>query len=168
MILVMAKFVHVATIALWAGGLVALPLLYVQRRGLEGEALYGLHAFTRFFYVGIVSPAAFVAIGSGTVLVFLRETFVVWFSIKLALVAAMTGIHIFAGLAILRLFERGHFYPVWRAVAGVVLTVLVVTGILAVVLGKPQFGPLEDLEPFFAPGALQIMANNVFGDLIPW
>src|SRR5690606_20968502 len=57
MIVAWIKFIHVAAIALWSGGLVALPFLYHQRKGLEGEELHRLHAFTRFFYVGLVSPA---------------------------------------------------------------------------------------------------------------
>lgn len=172
MILVIFKFIHVATIALWSGGLVALPFIYVQRRGLTGDALHNLHAFARHFYVALVSPAAFVAIGSGTVLIFMQGTFVPWFSLKMLLVAVMTGIHIFSGLMILKLFEPGRVYPVWRFVIVTSLTVAVVGGILALVLGKPVFGRIEPLERFFAPGALPDILTDILpdmlGDLIAW
>src|SRR5690606_4924212 len=96
MIVTWLKFVHVGSIALWSAGLIALPFLFRQRRGLDGEALQRLHAFTRFFYVNLVSPGAYVAVGSGTVLILMQGTYANWFSAKLLAVSAMTGIHIFS------------------------------------------------------------------------
>ena len=65
------KFVHLAAIALWSGGLVALPFLFWQRRTLEaGLDLDRLHRVARLVYVELTSPAAFVAIASGTALIF--------------------------------------------------------------------------------------------------
>ena len=81
------KFVHLGAIALWSGGLIALPFLFWQRRALEpGLDLDRLHRVTRFVYVELTSPAAFVAIGSGTALIFLQATFAEWFSLKMVLV----------------------------------------------------------------------------------
>jgi uncharacterized membrane protein len=63
------KFVHIATISVWAAGLVCLPFLFAQRKDVGHEdALHRLHAMVRFLYVVILSPTAFVAIGSGTAL----------------------------------------------------------------------------------------------------
>src|SRR5690606_38216610 len=59
---VLLKFAHIIAIAGWSAGLICLPFLYVQRRRLSGDALHRLHNFTRFFYVALVSPAAFVAV----------------------------------------------------------------------------------------------------------
>ena len=59
---------------------------------------------TRFVYVGMASPAAFVAIGSGTALIFLQATFQEWFSLKMVLVGAMAMLHVVAGLVLVRLF----------------------------------------------------------------
>lgn len=164
MIVAWLKFIHVATIALWSAGLIALPFLYRQRRGLEGEALHRLHAFTRFFYVALISPAAFVAIGSGTALIFLMGTYENWFSAKLLAVAVMTGLHIFSGLMILRLFEPGRAYPLWRFIVVVTLTVLVVGTILALVLGKPRLEWPSVLAELFVPGRL----GEIAAPFIPW
>src|SRR5690606_25139269 len=124
------KLLHVATIALWSAGLIALPFLYWQRRGLEQQRLHRLHAFTRFFYVALLSPAAFVAVASGTALILLMGTYENWFSAKLVGVSALTGIHIFSGMVILRLFEPGQVYPGWRVALVVTLTLLVIGAIL--------------------------------------
>jgi putative membrane protein len=161
MTLVLLKFLHVATISIWAAGLLALPTLYMQRASHEGDGLYRLHAFTRFLYVALISPAAFLAIGSGTALIFLRETYEAWFSAKLVLVAAMTGIHIFSGLVILRLFEPQQSYPAWRGIVVMTATTVVSTGILVLVLGKPALPSFSGLDPYFEPGALQGLVGNV-------
>jgi uncharacterized membrane protein len=161
---VILKFIHITAIAIWSAGLICLPLLYRQRRALEGNPLHRLHNFTRFFYVAVISPAAFVSIASGTALIFVQQTFTPWFSVKLAFVGAMVLIHVMSGLQILRLFEPGKTYPMIRLVIIFTLTLAIVSTILAVVLGKPDFGRSEYLEAWLEPRALGTFA----GDLIPW
>jgi protoporphyrinogen IX oxidase len=158
---VILKFLHAATIALWAAGLLALPFIYRQRPGLQGDDLHRLHAFTRYFYVGFVSPAAFVATGTGTALIFLRETFTPWFSLKLLLVVMMTGIHLLSGLLILRLFEPRGRYSRRRFVTLVSVTLLVVGSILTLVLAKPAIPRLQPLEDFFEPGSLEETVTSI-------
>lgn len=154
---ILLKFVHVLAIALWSAGLLTLPFLYGQRRQLKGKTLYRLHNFTRFFYVSLVSPAAFVSVVSGIVLIFAEATFVPWFSLKLALVGTLVLIHVLSGLVILRLFEPGHAYPAVRVVLVTTLTAAVIAAILAVVLGKPEWLAAAWISAFFAPGALEEM-----------
>jgi putative membrane protein len=158
------KFLHVASIALWSAGLIALPFLYLQRKGLKDDALYRLHAFARSLYVNIVSPAAFVAIGSGTVLIFLMATYDAWFSAKMLAVSLMTGVHIFSGLMILRLFEPGRSYPLWRFSIVVPLTLLTISTILVLVLGKPRLEWPEFFADLFVPGRL----GELLAPFNPW
>jgi len=164
MIVTWIKFIHVATIALWSAGLIALPFLYLQRKGLEGDALHRLHAFARFLYVALLSPAAFVAIGSGTALIFLMGTYENWFSAKLLAVSVMTGVHIFSGLMILRLFEPGRHYPLWRFTIVMTLTLLAIGAILVLVLGKPRIEWPSLFADLFVPGRLGELA----APFIPW
>jgi putative membrane protein len=161
---ILLKLVHIAGIALWSGGLLCLPLLYVQRRSLTGSELHRLHNFTRFFYVKLVSPAAFVAIVSGTVLIFVQATFEPWFSLKLALVAVMVLIHVMSGLVILRLFGPDQGYPKVRFVAVTLLTSAVVGAILFIVLAKPQWLVAGAVTTFFSPGAL----GDMLGQFTAW
>jgi len=161
MIAVWLKMLHVAGITLWAAGLVVLPFLYIQRKRLVEHDLYRLHGFTRFFYVALLSPAAFVAIGSGTVLIFWQQTFAPWFSVKLLLVGLLMTIHIVSGLIILRLFEPEGKYRPWRMWTTLGLTLGVVSAILVLVLGKPDLGRDHGWEAFFAPGALGEMAQPI-------
>jgi putative membrane protein len=161
---VLLKFAHIIAIAVWSAGLICLPFLYVQRRRLSGNALHRLHNFTRFFYVALVSPAAFVAVGSGTALIFVQATFEPWFAVKLAFVGVMVIIHVTSGAVILRLFEPGQVYPHWRLVAVSLVTSFVVGAILVVVLGKPQWATPSGFEAFLAPGAL----GETLGEFIAW
>lgn len=155
---------HVAAIAIWVSGLVSLPGLYAQRARLEGgDTLLRLQAMVRFAYVVIISPAAYMAIASGTVLIFMRETYGGWFSVKLALVAVLALGHVLTGLVVIRLFREGQTYPVWRFVAVTVFTSTVAVLILVVVLAKPAIPQILP-EGVFAPGAL----GRFLAPLNPW
>jgi uncharacterized membrane protein len=149
------KFLHVTAIAVWSAGLISLPGLYLRRAHVPDEdALHRLQALVRFLYVRIVSPAAFIAVGSGIALIFLRGTFEPWFSVKLLLVGMLVFGHILTGLVIIRLFEEGNVYPVWRFLTVTIISIVVVVGILFVVLAKPDF---PDVIPAVMrePGALR-------------
>ena len=149
------KFLHVTAIAVWSAGLISLPGLYLRRAHVADEdSLHRLQSLVRFLYVRIVSPAAFVAVGSGIALIFLRGTFEPWFSVKLLLVGALVVGHILTGLVIIRLFEEGNVYPVWRFLLVTIVSLAVVCGILFVVLGKPG---IPDVFPaaMREPGALR-------------
>ena len=163
--MVWLKFIHMAAISIWCAGLICLPGLYAQRHNVESdEALYRLQGLVRFAYVALISPAAFVSIGSGIALIFLQATFVEWFSLKMVFVGILVVIHILTGLVIIRLFEEGERYPSWRFVGVTVVTIFVVFAILVIVLAKP---PLHwDWVPvdLMRPGALR----ELVGEFIPW
>ncbi|PWK61454.1 CopD family protein [Roseicyclus mahoneyensis] len=150
----MVKLLHLTTVSIWAGGLVALPFLLLQRRRLTGEPLHRLHRMARMVYVSILSPAAFLAIGSGTALVFLRDTFVEWFSVKLVIVGVLTALHVRAGLLILKVFDADASFSRGGATTLTVATLLSVTGVLLVVLWKPSFDAAVLNPDLFRPGGL--------------
>jgi protoporphyrinogen IX oxidase len=159
------KFVHLAAIALWSGGLLALPLLFWQRRKLAlGPELDRLHRITRFVYVELTSPAAFVAIASGTALIFLQATFTEWFSLKMLLVGAMAMLHVVAGLVLLHLFSPEGRFGRRACVALTSAYVVVIVAILWVVLAKPHIDSTLIATHWFEPGALARMLGYPFGD----
>lgn len=158
------KFVHIAAISVWSASLICLPGLYVQRAHVANEAsLHRLQGLVRFLYVGITSPAAFVGIASGTALIFMRETYQPWFAAKLFFVGVLATIHVLTGLVIIRLFDEGEIYPVWRFVAVTLLTLLTVSVILSLVLAKPELPSLLPVA-LGEPGALR----RLLADLIPF
>lgn len=155
------KVLHIAAISIWCGSLICLPGLYVRRAHVAGEAsLHRLQGLVRFLYVAITSPAAFVGVASGAALIFLRETYQPWFAAKLAFVGLLATIHALTGLVIIRLFDEGEIYPVWRFLAVTALTLIVVTLVLFLVLAKPDLPSLLPAS-FAEPGALRRILDGL-------
>lgn len=164
--IVWLKFLHIAAVCVWMAGLVGLPGLYVQRAGTrEGERLYLLQRTVRFAFLKLMSPAAFLAIASGAALIFATGAFMPWLSAKLALVAMLALLHTLTGLVIIRLFEEGEVYPVWRFVAVTAFILLLILAVLALVLAKPELD-WRGIVPavLTEPGGLRRLVE----ELSPW
>lgn len=151
----MVKLVHLTTISIWAGGLMVMPFLLSQRRGLTGRPLHRLHRLVRTLYINFLSPAAFLAIASGTALIFLRATFVEWFSVKLALVGILAALHVRAGLLIMRVFDADGQIGRAHVVALTTATCATVSVILVAVLLKPRIDAMALAPDLFQPGQLR-------------
>src|SRR5262245_2425867 len=150
------KFLHLATISIWSGGLIVLPFLFRQRMAhVAGPEFERLHRVTRFVYVKTTSPAAFLAIGSGTALVLLQGTSQEWFTLKMVFVTGMVMLHVVAGLVTTHLFEPdGRFgLPSCIMLTGAYLALVV--AIVWVVLAKPAINSNEFAPDLFTPGALR-------------
>lgn len=151
----LVKAVHIAAIAIWSGGLIALPVLLLRRRGLSGAALDDLHRIVRHLHVKLVSPAAFVAVIAGMALIFMREIFFEWFSAKLYFIAVLVACHLAMGQLIGRSFlgER----PVGPGLASfmIVAVGISIAGILFFVLAKPLFSLTVIVGDIAEPGWLR-------------
>lgn len=154
------KFIHLAAISIWSAGLIVLPFLFWQRRTLQaGMDLDRLHRMTRFVYVGMTSPSAFIAIGSGTVLIFLQATFQEWFTIKMVLVGAMVMLHVAAGIVLARIFlPDGRFGRLPYVTLSSAYLILIIA-IVWVALAKPHIDSNQFATALFEPGAL----GHIFG-----
>ncbi|MFN3823743.1 MAG: CopD family protein [Pseudorhodobacter sp.] len=150
----MAKLLHITTVSIWMAGLMVVPFLLWQRSGLSDEPRHRLHRLVRTLYIHITSPAAFVAIASGTVLIFLQATFVEWFSIKLVLVGMLSGLHVLAGLLILQVFAVEGKIGGARVLSITAATLATMSGVLLLVLWKPQIDALALAPDLFRPGRL--------------
>ena len=158
---VLLKFVHLAAIAIWSGGLLVLPFLFWQRGTLATEAdLDRLHRLTRFVYVGMASPAAVVAIGSGTALIFLQATFQEWFSLKMVLVGAMVMLHVVAGLVLGHLFLPDGRFSLFSHLALTGAYLVLASAIIWIVLAKPHIDSTEFAPGLFQPGALRQLFSD--------
>jgi putative membrane protein len=162
--MVFVKFLHIMAISVWAAGLVSLPGLYVQRAHIvRDNDLFRLQKIVRFSYVRVISPAAFIAIATGTGLIFLQNPFSAWFSMKLAFVGIMVVIHVMTGLVIIRLFNDGEVYPVWRFVSVTIVSGFVVGAIFFLVLARPE-APFALPSGWAEPGALKQLISHIS----PW
>lgn len=156
------KVLHIASLVIWCGGLLALPALFANRHRAETDPqLWHLQAFSRFLYTMVVSPAAFLAVVAGTALIFTREVFTVWFALKLLAVGMLVVIHVRMGFVIVNVFDEGRSYRPWRFVTATTLAAATMSAILWLVLVKPaiDLGPLPEWA--VTPGGLQSLSETM-------
>ncbi|MGA4445914.1 CopD family protein [Ectopseudomonas chengduensis] len=98
------KLLHFMALICWCGVLLYLPAMIAAGTRSSDELFYRDHAhLTRTVFNLIATPAALLAIGSGTAL-FLRESiFDPWLIVKLTTVAGMVLCHALCGVLILRI-----------------------------------------------------------------
>jgi uncharacterized membrane protein len=162
MIVVWLKAAHIAALVLWCGCLIVIPGLFAKRHGLEhDQTRYDLQRLTRFLFVAVASPAAFVAIGTGTALIFARDVFTVWFALKLLVVGGLVTLHVRHGFVILHVFKPSGKYRWWRNITATGLTLGLVGAILWLVLEKPaiELAPLPDW--LHQPGGLRTNVEDL-------
>ncbi|WP_068464661.1 CopD family protein [Hyphomicrobium sulfonivorans] len=165
----LVKFIHISAIAVWVGGLVVLPAIYAQLgattdRGQHVEAMPRLQEAMKFTYVGVLSPAAFVAVVSGIFLVFQSTVVAPWFGLKLALAAGLVIAHSLAGLAVARQSEDWHPNLTWRLYGATVVSFLLAAAVIALTLWKPLLPASLLPAALSEPGALK----GIFHQINPW
>ncbi|SCY42088.1 CopD family protein [Paracoccus tibetensis] len=158
MIVAGLKFLHLGAMFCWCAALIALPLLLHfygstwrhQTGDQKAQARYiEFRLITHYGYIAFATPAAIIAIASGTGLIFAEEVFDLWFALKLALVSGMALVHAWIGHLILTSAEKRSLHhlpsPVWALMLGVPLMV----GVLWLVLAKPDLSWTAEFMPEF-------------------
>lgn len=132
------KFVHLAALLSWCASLLALPSLLALCPVTEGKvSRRRLRAATRFVYIALASPAAVLAVVSGTALIHLMNVYAPWFFAKLTLVAAMALFHAGCGKLILVLREQPRIWPPGLLLATAAVPLALILGVLWLVLAQP-------------------------------
>jgi putative membrane protein len=134
------KFLHIATLLLWCGGLLILPLLLARADNpvRAGEAAR-MRIFAHFAYNFCVSPAAVLATIAGGSLIFARWLFEPWMFAKLALIGGLIVLHTYVGHCVARLGEEGYVRPAVPPPLLLAAGLAIMAAILVTVLAKPHF-----------------------------
>ncbi|UOM32579.1 CopD family protein [Acuticoccus sp. I52.16.1] len=152
------KSVHIAALLVWAGGLVALPLMLARHDPAVSAADYDIiRRATHVTYTLCVTPAAVIAVIAGTWLIFLREVFTPWLYAKLAFVALLVVAHAWVGHILAKVAEEpGEHTPPspWLPIAAVAIPVV---AILVLVLGKPALAFIEFPDWLTVPRGRQLL-----------
>lgn len=132
------KVVHIAALAIWCGGLLALPMMLARHdpAGMVEDSRFIRHA-THAIYTQCVTPAAVIAVSAGTWLIFLREVFVPWLFAKLAFVVLLVVAHVWIGHIVARTVEDPDFHSPPRPVLPISAVIILMIAILILVLAKP-------------------------------
>ncbi|WP_420225044.1 CopD family protein [Pigmentiphaga litoralis] len=143
------KALHIAALVIWCGGLFYLPGMFMLHpRASDRADFHRLRMLTRFTFAFIVSPAAVIAIISGTALVHYRHASGEWLMWKLLFVCLMVFFHLYCGGLVARLGrERNAHGRSWSA-ALLAVPSLLIPLVLWMVLGKPTL--LSGILPFVA------------------
>jgi len=151
------KALHIGMLGLWTAGLFALPRMLARHDPALGQTDYErIRRATHYGYTFVITPAAVLAIASGTLLVFLREAFVLWMLAKLVAVAALVAFHAWVGHTIVAVAETEGTHtppePLWPTV---ILTVPILA-ILTLVLAKPELGEIPMPGWLLEPRGVQL------------
>ena len=128
------KLLHISAVIVWSGALLYLPwMLAAAAAGPAAPRLW-----PRQVFIGLATPAALLAIASGTLIFVAHALQAPWLMFKLALVGVLVLGHGACALLVLRT-ERGDMRGV-RTASGLVVPVLVacLLGIAWLVLRKPS------------------------------
>ncbi len=132
------KLLHISAIMIWCAALLYLPGLFAGYPAVRDEASYvRLRGRTRLVYNALASPAAVIAVLSGSALVLMAASLGGWLVIKLWAVAGMVLIHVYCG----RLANRLNGEPGSRRSALHLLLLLPIGILMLIVIylvtGKP-------------------------------
>jgi uncharacterized membrane protein len=154
------KFVHIAGIALWVAGLIYLAaLLLGHHRVQDRQDFARIRMGSRFAYMGLVSPAAFISVGAGGALLFVSDALHPWMFVKLVAVGVLVIAHMQYGYVLTHLADEEEEGPTFRIVAigcGIIASVV---AILYLVLAKPVITDEFVPDWFSEPGLLQRQAS---------
>jgi protoporphyrinogen IX oxidase len=93
------KLLHLTAVTLWCGALLYLPLALAASRNDERLAEQRV---LRLLFTSVATPAALVAIASGTLIFLWQGPLAPWLVTKLAVVSLMVLLHASLGMLVLR------------------------------------------------------------------
>jgi uncharacterized membrane protein len=132
------KFVHIAGIAIWIAGLLYLAALLAGHAAVRDTQDFArVRMASRFAYMGVVSPAAFVAVAAGTALLFVGDALHPWMFAKLAAVTVLVIVHVQYAYVLTHLAEEGAQQPTARIRIMVAAIIAAALAVLWLVLAKP-------------------------------
>lgn len=135
------KFTHLAAISIWMAGLFYIPaLVSLSRTPGNKQDFVRLQISGRFVFILIASPAACLAVASGTALLFFTDVRHPWMLAKLAGVGLLAVCHYRFGSLLARLRDEDQVMPVTtaRIIAGI--AAVAAPMVLWLVLAKPVIG----------------------------
>ncbi|MCG6118555.1 MAG: CopD family protein [Aquimonas sp.] len=133
------KLIHIAAVSVWAAGLLYLPGLFAAHPECAGSAteFRRLRHQSRLVYVALMSPAAVIAVITGTVLVFLASAIGGWLVLKLAVVTGMVLLHVHMGRLLGLLLENPLLRTPLTHRLLILPAALLVTAVITLVSWKP-------------------------------
>lgn len=136
------KSLHIVFFLIWSAGLIYMPALFAAYASASGKKeRRRMRIVSRFTFIAVASPAAILAIGTGTWLVYATAIQGTWLPAKLLAVTFMGMFHVYCGRRVVEM-EKDHL--VFRRnfqIALVIVPFVLVSTVLWLVLAKPALWP---------------------------
>ncbi|MCC5982894.1 MAG: CopD family protein [Rhodobacteraceae bacterium] len=162
------KAVHLATLAVWCAGLIALPVvMQVHGRTPRVHTQPGFAEFrllSHRAYTRVITPAAVVTITAGTLLFVLEGLRAPWMLAKLLAVAGMVLVHAWLGHQISLTGEGAGRHLIPSPLPALLAALAFMALTLWLVLAKPDLAPLAAQLPDWL---LQPRGRALPSDLVP-
>lgn len=133
---------HISAMLCWCGTLLYLSVFIADTSFYRGELVSETINIPHFLFTLVLTPAALVAILSGTLLFVTMKITEIWLIVKLTLVTGLVICHALTGWMILNLktvpLKRLKIFGILSAT----ISVLLIIAIFWVVLAKPSLGKL--------------------------
>ncbi|MBN2700721.1 MAG: CopD family protein [Methylohalobius sp. ZOD2] len=130
---------HISAVVCWCGSLLYMPAL-LAGAPLLPQAKYeesGRLALSRLLFTYFVTPAALVAVASGTLVFVTGGIVALWLILKLTLVAGLVFCHVLTGLLLVYAWHHPQRNPMLPCLLlGAVMAGLILA-VLGLVLTKP-------------------------------
>lgn len=132
------KGLHMVTLLVWCAGLFYLPALFAAHADTAGgQSFRRLRVMTRVTFVAVTSPAAVLAILSGSALVYATGVSGAWMALKLVAVSLMVLFHLYCGRVLAVLGETPGLRSSAAHFSLLLAPTLLIPTVLWLVLGKP-------------------------------
>lgn len=128
---------HISAVLFWCASLLYLPALIA---GGKAQADFDLHnpvALSRMLFTRIVTPAAMLAIVSGTVIFVAADVTALWLVLKLTLVSGLVICHALTGWLMMRVGQDAGNSTCAACVSLGAASAVFAVSIIAAVLMKP-------------------------------
>ncbi|ARP96086.1 hypothetical protein CAL15_17910 [Bordetella genomosp. 13] len=137
---------HIATLTIWSASLLYMPVMFSVDHEMSTATSKRLRVMSRFAFIAVASPAAVLAIISGSGLAYLTQASGSWLAAKLAVVALMAGFHVYCGRMLAMLGHEGSHKRERSAATAwlIVVPLILIPTVLWLVLAKPAL--LSGLE----------------------
>jgi len=137
------KALHFVSLLIWCASLLYLPGLFFMHAQASSRSRYHrVRIMTRFTFAALASPAAILAVLSGTTLVFLRMAQGEWLMWKLLLVTLMVFFHLYCGGQVSRLAGRSAVSSRWGLALQLAAPAALMTAVFWLALAKPGLWPV--------------------------
>lgn len=162
------KALHLATLALWCAGLIALPvIMQIYGRAARVHTQTGFAEFrllSHRAYTLVITPAAVITITAGSLLFVLDGLRDAWMLAKLGAVAGLVLIHARMGHIISLTGEGAGRYRIPSPIPALLSALVFMALTLWLVLAKPDLTPLTERLPEWL---LQPRGRDLPSDLVP-